>query len=159
VDAVDVAGWGEAADVARVVVAGADRVELGVVELFVLDPLQYADDAPDDVVVDAGGLTGPPDQAEDGAGAVGLGVQEVAGGRSGLPLRSSAVRMAGPGRCARSWPATSRAVRSQSACARMAVRTAVMRSPSWGVASVGDAVAVSRVMAASRGRRVGSAGP
>jgi hypothetical protein len=83
-DAVDVAGWGEAADVARVVVVCTDQVELVVIEILVLDALQDTDDAPGDVVVDTGGLAGSPDQAEDGEGAVGLDVQDVAGGPVGV---------------------------------------------------------------------------
>src|SRR5919106_6244123 len=63
--AVDVAGWREAADVADVVVALADRVQIGVEELLVLDALDDAEDAPGDVVVDARDLVGPPDQGDD----------------------------------------------------------------------------------------------
>ena len=62
VDAVDVAGRREAADVADVVVALADQVEVGVEELLVLDALDDAEHAPRQVVVDARHLAGPPDQ-------------------------------------------------------------------------------------------------
>src|SRR5215216_2532968 len=65
VDAVDVAGWREAADVAGVVVALADQVEVGVEEFLVFDALDDAEHAPGDVVVDAGDLSGPPDQGDD----------------------------------------------------------------------------------------------
>src|SRR5215218_8745983 len=48
VDAVDVAGWREAADVAGVVVALADQVEVGVEEFLVFDALDDAEHAPGD---------------------------------------------------------------------------------------------------------------
>src|SRR4051812_42356769 len=79
VHAVDVAGRREAADVADVVVALADHVEVGVEELLVLDPLDDAEHAPGDVVVDAGDLTGPPDEGDDRERSVRLDVQRVAG--------------------------------------------------------------------------------
>src|SRR5215207_6590086 len=60
--AVDVARRREAADVADVVVALADQVQIGVEELFVLDTLDDAEHAPGDVVVDPGDLPGPPHQ-------------------------------------------------------------------------------------------------
>jgi len=59
VDAVDVVGRREAADVADVVVALADEVQIGVEELLVLDTLDDAERAPRDVVVDPGDLPGP----------------------------------------------------------------------------------------------------
>ena len=51
-DAVDVAGRREAADVADVVVALADEVEVGVEQLLVLDALDHAEHAPRQVVVE-----------------------------------------------------------------------------------------------------------
>src|ERR671910_3868519 len=65
VDPMDVAGGREAGHVADVVVAAADRVEIGVEQLLVLDPLDDAEDAPGHVVVDALELTGPPHQSDD----------------------------------------------------------------------------------------------
>src|SRR3954470_24186895 len=62
VHAMDVAGGREAADVADVVVALADQVEIGVEQLLVLDALDDAEDAPREVTVDPGELPGPPDE-------------------------------------------------------------------------------------------------
>ena len=76
--AVDVAGRREAADVADVVVAAADQVQVGVEQLLVLDALDDAERAPRDVVVDPGELAGPPDQGDDRERSVGLDVQRVA---------------------------------------------------------------------------------
>jgi hypothetical protein len=76
---VDVAGRREAADVADMVVALADQVQIGVEELLVLDTLDDAEHAPGDVVVDPGDLPGPPDQADDREGSVRLDVQVVGG--------------------------------------------------------------------------------
>src|SRR3954453_15769815 len=75
--AVDVAGRREAADVADVVVALADDVEIGVEELLVLDTLDDAEHAPAEVVVDPGDLPGPPDQGDDRERPVRLDVQVV----------------------------------------------------------------------------------
>src|SRR3954471_21456997 len=63
--AVDVARRREAADVADVVVALADQVQIGVEELLALDALDDAEHAPGDVVVDARELARPPDQGDD----------------------------------------------------------------------------------------------
>src|SRR5215210_1666053 len=79
VHAVDVAGRREAADVAGVVVALADHVEVGVEQLLVLDALDDAEHAPGDVVVDASDLPGPPDQGDDRERSVRLDVQVVGG--------------------------------------------------------------------------------
>ena len=76
--AVDVAGRREAADVADVVLAAADQVQVGVEQLLVLDALDDAEDAPGDVVVDPRDLAGPPDQGDDRERAVRLDVQVVA---------------------------------------------------------------------------------
>ena len=76
--AVDVAGRREAADVADVVVALADHVQVGVEQLLVLDALDDAEHAPGDVVVDPRELAGSPDQGDDRERAVGLDVQRVA---------------------------------------------------------------------------------
>src|SRR4051794_5068744 len=65
-DPVDVAGRREAADVADVVVAAPDEVEVGVEQLLVLDALNDGECAPRDVIVDARELAGPPDQPDDG---------------------------------------------------------------------------------------------
>ena len=78
VDAVDVARGREAADVADVVVALADEVEVGVEQLLVLDALDDAEHAPGQVVVDARDLAGAPDEADDRERVVGLDVQDVA---------------------------------------------------------------------------------
>src|SRR5918997_7161118 len=78
VHAVDVAGRREAADVADVVVALADQIQIGVEELLVLDTLDDAERAPGDVVVDPRDLPGPPDQGDDRERAVRLDVQGVA---------------------------------------------------------------------------------
>jgi hypothetical protein len=78
VHAVDVAGRREAVDVADVVVAAADQVEVGVEEILVLDALDDAEHAPRHVVVDARELAGLPDEPDDREGAVGLDVQRVA---------------------------------------------------------------------------------
>ncbi|MEU7902851.1 hypothetical protein [Actinoplanes sp. NPDC049118] len=66
-------------------VAHTDRVERFVERFFVLDARQHAHDTPGDVVVDPGALAGPPDQAEDGELAVGLGVQQVVDVSAGIP--------------------------------------------------------------------------
>src|SRR3954447_11983200 len=76
--AVDVARRSEAADVADVVVAFADEVEVGVEQLLVLDALDDDERAPGDVVVDARDLAGPPDQRDDRERSVGLDVHVVA---------------------------------------------------------------------------------
>ena len=76
--AVDVAGRREAADVADVVLAAADQVQVGVEQLLVLDALDDSERAPRDVVVDARVLAGPPDQRDDRERSVGLDVQRVA---------------------------------------------------------------------------------
>src|SRR5918994_7494508 len=78
VHAVDVARRCEAADVADVVVALADKVQVGVEKLLVLDTLDDAEHAPRDVIVDARELAGPPDQRDDRERSVGLDVQRVA---------------------------------------------------------------------------------
>src|SRR4051812_39028275 len=93
--AVDVAGRREAADVADVVVALADQVQVGVEELLVLDALDDAEDAPGDVIVDARELARPPDQRDDRERAVRLDVQRmgaVAVGGAETPLRAQHVR-------------------------------------------------------------------
>ena len=77
VHAVDVAGRREAADVADVVLAAADQVQVGVEQLLVLDALDDAEDAPGHVVVDPGDLPGPPDEGDDRERSVGLDVQVV----------------------------------------------------------------------------------
>src|SRR6478609_7510294 len=77
VDAVDITGRREAADVASMVVAAADHVELHVVELFVLDTLDDAEDAPRHVVVDASQLARPPHEGDDRKRPIGLDVQRV----------------------------------------------------------------------------------
>jgi hypothetical protein len=74
---VDVAGRREAADVADVVVALADPVQIRVEELLVLDALDDAEHAPGDVVVDPGDLPRPPDQGDDRERSVRLDVQGV----------------------------------------------------------------------------------
>src|SRR3954447_9989663 len=79
VDAVDVARRREAADIADVVVARPDRVEVGVEQLLVLDALDDAEHAPRDVVVDARELAGPPDESDDRERPVGLDVQRMTG--------------------------------------------------------------------------------
>src|SRR5215218_1136693 len=76
--AVDVAGRRETADVADVVVALAEQVQVGVEELLVLDALDDAEGAPGDVIVDARELAGPPDETDDRERSVGLHVQGVA---------------------------------------------------------------------------------
>ena len=76
--AVDVAGRCEAADVTGVVLAAADRVQVGVEQLLVLDALDDGERAPGDVVVDARELAGPPDERDDRERSVGLDVQRVA---------------------------------------------------------------------------------
>src|SRR5215470_16622427 len=63
--AVDVARRRETADVADLVLIGGEQVQVGVEPLLVLDALYDAQDAPDDVVVDAGDLPGPADQGYD----------------------------------------------------------------------------------------------
>ena len=68
-----------------------------VVEVFVLDALQDACDAPGDVVMDPGALAGPPDQAENGERAVGFGVQDVTGGPAGLTAALAGGQDAGVG--------------------------------------------------------------
>src|SRR3954469_2936726 len=78
VHAVDVARRCEAADVADVVVAAADHVEVGVEELLMLDTLDDAEGAPRDVIVDARELAGPPDERDDRERSAGLDVQRVA---------------------------------------------------------------------------------
>src|SRR3954451_1596541 len=78
VHAMDVARRCEAADVAEVVVALAEQVQVGVEELLVLDTLDDAEDTPRDVIVDARELAGPPDQRDDRERSVGLDVQRVA---------------------------------------------------------------------------------
>src|SRR4051794_2561042 len=75
--AVDVAGRREAADVADVVVAAADDVEVGVEQLLMLDTLDDAEGAPRDVIVDARQLAGPPDQRDDRERSVALDMQRV----------------------------------------------------------------------------------
>jgi hypothetical protein len=77
VHAVDVVGRREAADVADMVVALADQVQIGVEELLVLDTLDDAERAPGDVVVDAGDLPGSPDQGDDRERSIRLAVQGV----------------------------------------------------------------------------------
>ena len=62
--AVDVAGRREAADVAGVVGAPPDQVQVGVEQLLVLDALDDAERAPRDVVVDARELAGTPDEPD-----------------------------------------------------------------------------------------------
>src|SRR4051794_24898774 len=62
VHAVDVAGRREAADVADVIGAAPDQVELGVEELLVLDTLDDGERAPRDVIVDTRELARPPHQ-------------------------------------------------------------------------------------------------
>ena len=96
VHAVDVPRRREAADVADVVVALADHVEVGVEQLLVLDALDDAEDAPGDVVVDPGDLAGPPDQGDDRERAVGLDVQ-VVGAVARRVSRAAARRSARPG--------------------------------------------------------------
>ncbi len=76
-DSVDVAGWREPADVADVVVAAANRIEVGVKQLFVLDALDHAEHTPRQVIVDARHLPGPPDQGNDREQAAGLDVQSM----------------------------------------------------------------------------------
>ena len=78
VHTVDVAGRGEAADVADLVRVAADQAQVGVEELLVLDAPDDAERAPGDVVVDPGDLAGPPDQGDDRERTVGLDVQCVA---------------------------------------------------------------------------------
>src|SRR5918996_915678 len=68
----------EAADVADVVGAPPDQVEVGVEQLLVLDALDDSERAPRDVIVDARELAGPPDQSDDRERSVGLDVQRVA---------------------------------------------------------------------------------
>jgi hypothetical protein len=67
-------GRREAADIADLVLAAADRIEIGVERLLVLDTLDDAEHAPRHVVVDARHLPGPPDQSDDGERSVGLDV-------------------------------------------------------------------------------------
>jgi hypothetical protein len=62
---VDVARRRKPADVADLVLVPAEQVQLSVEPLLVLDALDDAQDAPGDVVVDAGDLPGPPDQGYD----------------------------------------------------------------------------------------------
>src|SRR4051812_47380226 len=78
VDAVDIAGRRESVDIADMVVAAADHVEVGVEQILVLDALDDAEHAPGHVVVDARHLPGPPDQGDDRERTVGLDVQSVA---------------------------------------------------------------------------------
>ena len=77
VDAMDVAGRREAADVTDVVVGFADQVEVGVEQLLALDALDDAEDAPGDVIVDARDLARPPDQGDDRERSVRLDMQVV----------------------------------------------------------------------------------
>src|SRR6188508_3255116 len=77
VDAMDVSGWGEPADVSDVVGAPPDQVQVRVEQLLVLDALDDAERAPRDVVVDAGELAGPPDEGDDRERSVRLDVQVV----------------------------------------------------------------------------------
>src|SRR5215211_3005264 len=77
VHAVDVPRRREAADVADLVLAAADQVQVGVEQLLVLDALDDAEDAPGYVVVDPGELPGPPDQGDDRERSVRLDLQVV----------------------------------------------------------------------------------
>ena len=74
----DVSRRREAADVADVMLAVADEVEVGIEQLFVLDALDDGEGTPGDVVVDSGDLPRPPDQPDDRERSVRLGVQRVA---------------------------------------------------------------------------------
>src|SRR5262245_14637582 len=99
-NSMDVARRGEPGDVAGGVCAAPDLDQalaflVEPEELFVLDALDYSEDAPGHVIVDRRHLPGPPHESDDRERAVGLAVEQVAPislGVPGLFLRSEEVR-------------------------------------------------------------------
>ena len=78
----DVAGWGKAAYVPGpiCILPGRDKALVGRVDpekLFILDSLNYSEDAPGHVVVNRCDLSRAPDERDDGEGAVGLGMEHM----------------------------------------------------------------------------------
>jgi len=139
---VDVARRCEVADVADVMLAVAKEVKVGVEQLLVLDALDDGERAPGDVVVDAGGLPGPPDKPNDRERSVRLGVQRVADVLVGDPRRCAVVNTSGVGRCCRSCSATARAVSVPPRLSATASRTPCTSGLSRLVARIKVAVAV-----------------